>query len=97
MQRHEWIEVYDTELKPAALTFAQGVAEQLAKTMTEHEAETILDGYEVGVTDEDFVKNILLPAFRREVFRELSIICTAATEGWNEVYGRNYNERYVPK
>ena len=81
------------EIAASAQGYADALFEPLAKQITDDLNEKVVEGFSEGL-DEEYVTDIVLPAFKRELFLDLGLKRREAADGWPSVYINNSIDRY---
>ena len=92
MDREDWFNLLQDDIKPAARGLADQLHTQLARGIVEGMTDAVNDM--AGEVDEAFCMDVLLPAMKRECFVALARLCSKSADGWEEVYRLSCKERW---
>jgi hypothetical protein len=92
MQPEEKLALH-AEIEAAALMYADALFEPMAKQITDDLNEKVVESFNRNL-DGDYIRDIILPLFKRELFSTLATKCSDAAGGWDSVHWTNIHESY---
>jgi hypothetical protein len=89
MQRRDFDEMVELDIKPNAQSMAENLHEGIARALEEGMNDAVAENFDPHLMDEDDLRNLLLPALKSEAYWCLSRMAREAACGWAEVVERN--------
>ena len=85
MQREELREIIATDVRAQAVTYAEGIHEQMTRAMVDGMNAAAAENWNDDL-DETEVRDVILPAMKMYVYDRIAQLATEAKTGWAVVY-----------